>query len=796
MPTEFSLMHTRLAVLLSFLLIIFATAVILYKDRLFTPTVAPKVSNVPVDKSASLPFDEVIKAEIRHYFESIELSPKENDLNHAIQLDHSVGRVQLSEGKNKEAYRTYQKVLAISYRQGSLMGIGIALNMLADLLQRNNNPTEAIHASLLAYKTTQAMNNKEEIGVMELSFARMLRKQDLSLSMMWLLRAKESLKGTRYKEDYVRLLADLAHDLRMTGELERASRFYEDAWESGQSLGNAPGQKWAKWETGLDYAMDLIRHEKNKEAARILHETESLFSVSEKNSESYTKVLYQLARVYAALKNDGKARHYYLLAYTNYELTRAEALGEDGRATLDNGHKGLVDNFVSHYLQSKDYAMALALLESNKARTLNDILEDPEQKQVYVQWKELEQRQARDRRAFLDKKEDELLPLQEDNFSGLVELYKNQLVERRKLQVALQLKEITVTRGISKEHLETIQRQLSSDMAVLSFFVAAERASVFLITRDGLRHIPLPFDAWEYRRAIQPLRVALTNPYNDFYREPAQWLFDKLLSPVVKALPKTVKILLYSPDGILSRIPIGALMDGKRFVAERYAVYRIPSLRYLKSISKVKSAPVQTGIACVDPDVSNARLPFQHETGQTLQKLYGKKLTLLTGKECSEEKLVTAINGGHAPTFLHIGAHGNFYPHNPMDSAILLSGGDGNKAEGRLWNARAMATVNMSRLDLVTLSSCETGLTDPKVKRDVFGIARALYFAGTKKFVVPLWAVHDQAAAELMRAFYHAYSKNIPAVLALQHAQMQLIESKRYRHPYYWSAFVLMGQVR
>jgi CHAT domain-containing protein len=107
-----------------------------------------------------------------------------------------------------------------------------------------------------------------------------------------------------------------------------------------------------------------------------------------------------------------------------------------------------------------------------------------------------------------------------------------------------------------------------------------------------------------------------------------------------------------------------------------------------------------------------------------------------------------------------------------------------------------MATVDMTHIDLVTLSSCETGLTDPNIPRDVFGIARALFFAGAKRVVAPLWAVHDQATAEFMEAFHAAYHANAPAVLALQRAQRALMKSKTYRHPYYWSAFVLTGAAR
>jgi len=128
-----------------------------------------------------------------------------------------------------------------------------------------------------------------------------------------------------------------------------------------------------------------------------------------------------------------------------------------------------------------------------------------------------------------------------------------------------------------------------------------------------------------------------------------------------------------------------------------------------------------------------------------------------------------------------------------MESAIWLSPEGGEGAEPPAWNAKAMATADMRHLDLVTLSSCETGLLDPSLPRDTFGIARSLFFAGAKSIVAPLWAVNDQATADYMMSFHTAYARGVPAVLALQQAQGALRHSERYRHPFYWSGFVLTG---
>ena len=54
-----------------------------------------------------------------------------------------------------------------------------------------------------------------------------------------------------------------------------------------------------------------------------------------------------------------------------------------------------------------------------------------------------------------------------------------------------------------------------------------------------------------------------------------------------------------------------------------------------------------------------------------------------------------------------------------------------------------------------------------------------------------LWKVDDQATQELMNAFYQVLSKNTGRLQAFRSAQLKLME--KYKDPYYWGAFVLMG---
>ena len=101
-----------------------------------------------------------------------------------------------------------------------------------------------------------------------------------------------------------------------------------------------------------------------------------------------------------------------------------------------------------------------------------------------------------------------------------------------------------------------------------------------------------------------------------------------------------------------------------------------------------------------------------------------------------------------------------------------------------------MGTVDLSAVSMITLSSCETGLTDAKRSRDVFGIIRTLFFGGAKNVVAPLWSVGADATAQLMQIFYQKFKETGSISRSLQHAQLQHLNSDRFRHPFYWSGYV------
>ena len=100
---------------------------------------------------------------------------------------------------------------------------------------------------------------------------------------------------------------------------------------------------------------------------------------------------------------------------------------------------------------------------------------------------------------------------------------------------------------------------------------------------------------------------------------------------------------------------------------------------------------------------------------------------------------------------------------------------------------------------MVVLSACETGLGEVRTGEGVFGLRRAFTQAGTKSLVMSMWQVPDKETKELMVEFYkNIISGRMNRCQALRQATLKEMKvvKERYGHtnPYYWGAFVFMGE--
>jgi len=74
----------------------------------------------------------------------------------------------------------------------------------------------------------------------------------------------------------------------------------------------------------------------------------------------------------------------------------------------------------------------------------------------------------------------------------------------------------------------------------------------------------------------------------------------------------------------------------------------------------------------------------------------------------------------------------------------------------------------------------------------------AFFAAGCPTTVVSQWSVESQSTTELMIEFHRNLLSRpgISKAEALRQASLKLLKTEKYRHPFYWAGFIVMGDGR
>ncbi|MEE3717321.1 CHAT domain-containing protein [Tumidithrix elongata RA019] len=271
-------------------------------------------------------------------------------------------------------------------------------------------------------------------------------------------------------------------------------------------------------------------------------------------------------------------------------------------------------------------------------------------------------------------------------------------------------------------------------------------------------------------------------------------LYGVLIKPIEADLKQAnATTILYAPDGILRYIPLSALYDGKQWLVEKYRVNNLIAYSLFDPDSKPQSNIRifagafggkkgenrfgANGLPATIPEVENIQTSFPNTT-----KLVDQDFTAQASK---------AKVSGNA--IVHFATHAKFISGSPLDSYVLF--GDGSKV--------TLAEINEWQLkdaDLVVLSACETGVGSLGNGAEILGFGYQVQRAGAKASIASLWTVSDGGTQLLMEALYGNLQKgNTSMSTSLREAQLSMIRRSvkqgeiNFNHPYYWSAFVLIG---
>jgi len=278
--------------------------------------------------------------------------------------------------------------------------------------------------------------------------------------------------------------------------------------------------------------------------------------------------------------------------------------------------------------------------------------------------------------------------------------------------------------------------------------------------------------------------------------------------------PKTKKFLLEEKDIRLVTVtkdivnPGPAEENNKLAELVGFPSYYSNSPTVSTSSSERKSPEMSYGLR-LESIVTLAELPgTKTEVDKIASILEGKgwEVKNYTGSNALEIN----VKESYKPRLLHMATHGFFQPDttigsNPLLRSGLMLTGAGSTLKGEknetgedgILTAYEAMNLNLDNTDLVVLSACETGLGEIKNGEGVYGLQRAFKVAGAKSIIMSLWKVDDEATQELMVSFYKHWlgsstNSGQQKRSAFLKAQKEL--KAKYPNPYYWGAFVMVGE--
>jgi CHAT domain-containing protein len=146
--------------------------------------------------------------------------------------------------------------------------------------------------------------------------------------------------------------------------------------------------------------------------------------------------------------------------------------------------------------------------------------------------------------------------------------------------------------------------------------------------------------------------------------------------------------------------------------------------------------------------------------------------------------------------FAHIVSHGIFRPDRPDESGLMLIAADGSS---ELVSLRDLSNLDLSVLDLLTLSSCWGADSFVLPGRFVLSLPEMCWRAGARRVIASLWEVDDEVGAALIQRFYHYLESHAPdEALARTREDCSRNEllppgSRDTSYPFYWAGLQVYG---
>jgi CHAT domain-containing protein len=340
--------------------------------------------------------------------------------------------------------------------------------------------------------------------------------------------------------------------------------------------------------------------------------------------------------------------------------------------------------------------------------------------------------------------------------------------------------------NVQKAQTRSIE-SVDAQTAVIYLIPLAGRTEILVGLTSGLKRFTVDVGADALASEVRQFRRNLETRTTFGYLEQAQHLYDWLIRPIRPLLNDShINTLVFVPDGALRTIPLATLQDGERFLIQDFAVAVAPGLSLVqpRPIQREKVNLLLSGLS----ESVQGFPPLKFVTGelQSVEPLYpsevleNQSFTLKDFREKLTDEQFSIV---------HIASHGQF--DRDVTKTFVLTY-DKKLTLNDLESLIRPGQYRGRPVELLVLSACQTAAGDD---RAALGLAGVAVKAGARSALATLWFVNDQSTSTLITEFY-SQLRNEPSVSkarSLQLAQIKLLGDRRYRHPCYWSPYLIIG---
>ena len=577
-------------------------------------------------------------------------------------------------------------------------------------------------------------------------------------------------------------------------------------------------QDWATTQNNLGIAYsNRIRGEKaeNIELASALYRHALTISTREAFPQRHTETLSNLGNLYRTNQEWQLAYDTYARAIETVEFLRGEIQsGDETKQKLAEEWNQLYLGMVEVCIELQRYTEAVEYAERSKARNLVELFAnreikpkgnipetvlnelsrlgleiEAEQRQVEIEQINRNSNGGRilgERRLKIDS-----LTTSRD-FTHLTKLRK-QLDELIAHEITPIDPDFSLTQKVKPILYKDIQTLTGENTAILEWYIMGDKFLTFIITPQS----PTPI-IWQSSTADFQALVNWDNEYRKEYKEiKPQWkqkLASRLqnlaeilhLDEILKNIPKPCDRLILIPHRFLHLFPLHALpishqrdfesgctdeIDSSITVSLSKSesclldlfpggVSYAPSCQLLQQASQRQRPNFSHLFAIANPtkdryllELQAANIRDKFKSNDFLAKDDANKNAILNAK----------LSFAHCA---HFGCHGKFEPDSPLESSLVFA----NKERLTLLE---IFNLDLNQCRLVTLSACETGLTESRTSDEYIGLPFGFLLAGSPSMVSTLWEV-DQLASTLLLIRFYENIKTLSTVAALNEAQQWL----------------------